>query len=84
MTDTQFDILDELYFIISYQELLKVSEIQKEILDVNLKEMIKIGWVKCFKGETELELREVMFETPDFESYSFLATKKGLFSHNLR
>ncbi len=82
MNDVQFDILDELYFVISFDDLLKTLDLESEVVLVNLKDMVKKGWVKCFEKETELATSEVSFDDISFKNYFFLATKKGLFAHN--
>lgn len=82
MNDVQFDILDELYFVISFDDLLKSLDLESEVLLENLKEMVKKGWVKCFEIETELESSSISFDDSKFKNYFFLATKKGLFVHN--
>ena len=84
MTDRQFEILDELYFVISYSELSEKLKLEDSILTKGLKELIEMGWVKCFNGNSELERDEISFEDANFKKYNFLATKKGLFAHNSR
>ena len=84
MTDIQFDILDELYFVISFDDLEKELELSRSQILNNLGEMIQMNWVKCFKDEMELELNEIKFIESEMIKYQFLATKKGLFAHNSR
>ena len=84
MNDTQFDIMDELYFVISFDDLKSKLDIKDFELSGNLKEMILKGWVKCFEQNAELEKNEISFEDKVFRTYNFLATKKGLFEHNSR
>lgn len=82
MNDVQFEILDEMYFVISFKDILASLDIENEILIQQLKEMVKKGWVKCFEKETEIAVSEIDYSDEKFKSYLFLASKKGLFAHN--
>lgn len=82
MTDLEFDVLDELYFVIGFEALLEVTELEEHELYTCLKTLISKGWVKCFKGtDEELPLSEVDLNR-NYKNYSYLATKKGLLAHN--
>ncbi|MCG8307154.1 MAG: transporter [Cytophagales bacterium] len=82
MTDIEFDILDELYFLQSYDYLLKTLKLNDNLLKRLLLDLIEKGWVKCYGSPTE----EEPLESPDFEkdywNYHYLATKAGLLAHN--
>ena len=84
MTDLEFEILDEIYFVESFENLQKKLEIEKQVLKDTLKQMIEKGWVKCFANQ----YTEVVFDTHSFEEkyhiYHYLATKEGLLAHNSR
>ncbi len=82
MNDIQFEILDELYFVISFKDLLSSLEMDEETLLQNLKEMVKKEWIKCFEKETEIATSDIDYSDKKFRSYLFLASKKGLFAHN--
>lgn len=84
MTDREFDIIDELYFLTSFQELRENTGISQEELAALLWELIKREWVNCYKDyDQEFIPRKVEFQT-DFDNYHYLASKKGLLKHNAR
>ena len=82
MTTIEFDVLDELYFIQSYEYLLRTLKLNDNTLKDVLYELLKKNWLKCYSSPTE----ELNFETSDFErdywNYHYLATKAGLLAHN--
>jgi hypothetical protein len=84
MTDTEFDVLDELYFVQSFSVLHGQLEIPEEALKETLEQLISKGWVKVLKAHDE----EVAPENAEFHScyaeYFYLATKAGLLAHNSR
>ena len=84
MTDLEFDILDELYFVTSFHELEKSTDKgEAEILFV-LKTLLEKGWIKCFKDVTEeITATEKDFSN-NYKNYQYLATKAGLLAHNGR
>jgi len=81
MTDLEFQILDELYFLIHYTTL--ENRIKSVKLKTYLKEMVEKEWISIFKNdnEVEIEYHNANFED-NFKSYYYLATKKGLLKHN--
>lgn len=85
MTDQEFDILDELYFVISFQELMRnLSWPVEDVLPV-LKELVAKELVKCIdpQSEEEVELSAAELDK-QYNKILFLATKKGLMEHNSR
>ena len=84
MTDAEYDILDELYFVISFADLQEALGIEEQLLKAELSNLVEKKWVKCF-GSVSDELPE---EAVDFESnyqnYHYLASKEGLLKHNSR
>ncbi len=87
MTDLEFDILDELYFVETFENLHKKLNLDKTLLKDSLKELLNIGWIKCFSENRE-EIFTDLINFADFEQkfdkYSYLATKAGLTAHNTR
>jgi hypothetical protein len=83
--DLEFDIIDELYFVTSFPDLLKALDLPEEELVQNLHHLFKQGYVKAFypDTDTEVELNEEQF-SKNFKHYFFLATKTGLIMHNTR
>lgn len=83
MTNDEFDLMDELYFVQPYSELKGLLGWADERLLNTLASLYQKTYVKCF-------------ETPDQEIFDqadvmgnglnmyYLATKKGLLAHNTR
>ena len=53
MTDLEFDVLDELYFVTPYKDLVSNLDLsEKEVLQT-LKQLNEKKWVKCFINESD-------------------------------
>lgn len=80
MSDAEFQVLDELYFLIPFSELkdqmdLPVGDIKRVLLSLARK-----GWIKVYQNmETELEQYDL---DKAYQSYFYLASKSGLLAHN--
>jgi len=85
MTETEFDIIDELYFVTSFAELATTLFLEENELSRSLQQLLKQGYVKCFfpDADTEVEYEPVTFQEQGTRYY-FLATKAGLMAHNSR
>lgn len=81
MTDREFDVLDELYFVISYEELKEMLPYSDKELQACLKSLIEKGFVRCLTDEQHEETHP---DPKKFTSYYFLASKAGLLAHNSR
>jgi hypothetical protein len=82
MTDPEFDIMDELYFISPFEELMKNLSMKESDLVNGLHALIQKGWVKCLEKETDNELDVTDNFKAEFKKYNYLATKAGLLAHN--
>ncbi|MCS6796335.1 MAG: transporter [Raineya sp.] len=84
MNELEFEILDQIYFVESFEKIRQAVGIEAETLKQTLKTMIEKGWVKCFLNH----FSEVVMDTENFEenyqNYYYLATKEGLLAHNSR
>lgn len=84
MTDLEFDVLDELYFVQSFTELQKETGLDATTLKEVLAGMYGKGWLRCLPEPSGGE----DYRGKDFpENYSatyFLASKEGLLAHNSR
>jgi hypothetical protein len=82
MSDEEFEILDELYFVISYQELKEGIDLSDRELFSLLKSLHQKGWIRIFENPDE----EVKINFTDignrYTEYYYLASKKGLLAHN--
>lgn len=85
MTETEFDIVDELYFVTSFAGLQQQLGMGEAELRDHLQQLILQGYVKCFfpDPDTEIAYEEAAFAA-QYRSYFYLATKKGLIAHNSR
>lgn len=84
MTDQEFDILDELYFLTGFKELEETCGVSGENIVRLLWQLIDKGWVNCYKNyDQEFEPGKEEF-TRNFANYHYLASKKGLLAHNAR
>ncbi|MEQ8907518.1 transporter [Ekhidna sp.] len=82
MTDEEFDIIDELYFVTAYNDLREATDLSDDQLRINLIRMANKGWVRVYKNvDEESEIEQLDMEK-DYRSYYYLASKKGLFEHN--
>ena len=84
MTDEEFDVLDELYFVQPFSYLVEELSMMAEELKPVLAALLSKGWIKCFYNmNDEVFEKELDFED-QFDNYYYLATKKGLLAHNGR
>jgi hypothetical protein len=84
MTDIEFDVLDELYFIESFDSLSNTLSMSEEQLKTTLSGLLEKGWIKCLASATgDLPAEEAGFEN-HYNKYYYLATKAGLLAHNSR
>lgn len=80
MTDIEYNILDELYFIINFKQLVSETQLSEETLKVELRKLIDKNWVRAFSSPDE-EIDHSNFEQL-YSSLYYLASKKGLLAHN--
>lgn len=83
MSDNEFDLLDELYFVTSYPDLKSTLSLGDEELCAALQSLIQKGYVKILYPDQDTEHT---YEESSFgqhcREYFFLATKAGLVVHN--
>jgi hypothetical protein len=83
MNDLEIDLMDELYFVQSYQEVKNAlnwedENLQTHLLALNQKEFIKI----LVNHDEEYPHKIVDVNSVPWNELYFLATKKGLLEHN--
>ncbi|MGW8121214.1 transporter [Roseivirga echinicomitans] len=84
MTDKEFDVLDELYFVQSFDAILEEVELNESELAEVLSALIGKGWVKCY-NDRQAEMPIASNDLgKDFATYFYLASKEGLLAHNGR
>lgn len=82
MTELEFDVLDELYFVVKFEEIVKKLETEPEKIKQTLQELYNKNWIKVLESH-DLEVKNVNLKEY-CENYYFLASKLGLRQHNLR
>lgn len=81
MTDEEFDLLDELYFIQSYAGLKDALGWEDSRLAGVLQGAYRKGWVRCYDDPgREVTDRRVDL-AKDYARYHYLASKAGLLAH---
>ena len=84
MTDKEFEVLDELYFVTPYEDLQLTLGLDPEVLKSLVITLWDKGWIRCYLGiDNELDEDTVDLEN-QFNKYHYLASKEGLMAHNSR
>lgn len=82
MSDLEYDILDELYFLIHFNDLKANLGLSDEDLKPILMKMVRKNWLRCYtQPDIELEAADIDIEI-NFRNYHYLASKEGLKAHN--
>jgi hypothetical protein len=81
MSDAEFDLLDELYFVQSYEHLRETLQWEDGKLLETLNSLYLEGLVKCL-SEPDRERFDQVDVFSEGKQLLFLATKKGLMAHN--
>ena len=81
MSDAEFDLLDELYFVQSYQYLREILQWEDQLLLETLDSLYRGGMIKCLLTPDNERFDQVNVIEEGRNLY-FLATKKGLMAHN--
>lgn len=82
MDDFEFEVMDALYFTLSYKQLLSETELKEEDLKKTLVSLHQKGYIKYLSKDQEKEIKESLQHDSAFQEYRYLATKKGLLAHN--
>lgn len=81
MTNDEFDVLDELYFVQNFDEIIELTSYKPERLLSVLKSLKKNEWIKVLMNADE-EWASDDITNDQYLISHFLATKKGLMAHN--
>lgn len=84
LTSIEYDILNAVYFVEPFENILKeCSEKEPVIADV-LKQLIHKKYIVPMKwDESKSEyLRSFIYDSDNMRAYNYLATKEGLMAHN--
>ena len=84
MTDQEFDVLDELYFVQSFEEVKDITGMEAGELKQVLAHLLEKGWIRCMESrDVGPDSGKLDFEG-NHQQYFYLATKAGLLAHNSR
>ena len=85
MTDPEFDLLDELYFVTPFRTLLEKTGLPAPVLTEQLRALLENGLIRSYWPDPDTELA---YEPTSFGAIagdaSYLASKEGLLQHNTR
>lgn len=82
MTDAEFDVLDELYFIQPFETIRQRVAMDAPQLKETLSGLVQQDWIRCFESANgDLPADADAFER-NYNQYYYLATKAGLLAHN--
>jgi hypothetical protein len=84
MTDREYEILDALYFTVSFDVIKNELDTDELTLRNDLLALIDKGWVKCLEKISEAEIEDKELVKKNYKEYNFLASKTGLIAHNSR
>ncbi|MEY5046862.1 MAG: hypothetical protein RLZZ175_221 [Bacteroidota bacterium] len=81
MTNNEFDILDELYFVCTFDDLVQKLDLSEDEIKNTLLVLLQKEWIRCLENEVEIavSLDEYLV---GYKKYTYIASKKGLFAHN--
>lgn len=84
MNELQFQILDSLYFVESFANVLEEAGEPVPIVVDELRTLIDKGWIQVMEFDKEQNdyVRTAIYDSDHLENYHFLATKDGLMKHN--
>ena len=81
MTNTQYEIIDALYFLFFFDELLAQLDLDEGFLIVELHKLHQKGWIRVY-DDIDQELENHALLDDRFRKYQFLGSKQGLIAHN--
>ncbi|MCH7396791.1 hypothetical protein MM236_02285 [Belliella sp. DSM 107340] len=82
MTEEEFDLLDELYFVQHFDYLKDILGWEEELLLANLQSLLDKDYIKCLYKPDEEVFDKISSLKESGKTYYYLATKKGLMNHN--
>jgi len=85
VTNSEFDILDELYFVTSFCDLSQKTGVPATTLTQHLRTLLEQGLIRSYwpDPDTELAYEESSFGALSQDCF-YLASKEGLLRHNTR
>ena len=83
MTELEYDILDEIYFVQSFDTLRNGLDLDPETLVRMLKSMFIKGWIRCYTNPSEEIFQWDIDLESEYEQYLYVASKAGMLAHNM-
>ncbi|MCB9233800.1 MAG: hypothetical protein H6581_19240 [Bacteroidia bacterium] len=86
LNDLQFKILDSLYFVEPFDNILAEAGERESYVADELKTLIDKGMVQVMEFDAKAGdfVKSIFYDTDDMRAYHYLATTKGLMKHNGR
>lgn len=81
MSENEFDLLDELYFVQHYRDLKEAIGWDDDLVLITLQSLYSKGYIKCLLAPDDELFDGLDFQNKGKDLY-YLATKKGLMDHN--
>jgi hypothetical protein len=83
MSDNEFDLMDELYFVVSYDVIKEALNWENELLNQTLYSLHQKDYLKILKTHDQEFSQSISdFENFNWEDKFYVASKKGLLLHN--
>lgn len=82
MTQEENTLLDNMYFISSFDELKEMSQLDEQKIKDVLKAMILKEWVSVYEDPSGDPLTGLINFEEGFRNYFYLSTKKGMMAHH--
>ena len=86
LNDVQFRILDALYFVESFDNILEDAGGPEAVIADELKMLIDQGLVQVMEFDEKIKdfVKSIFYDTDNMRAFHYLATRKGLLKHNSR
>lgn len=86
LTTLQYEILDKIYFVEPFQQIVQEVNSPVHIIADELKNMIVKRWVQVLVYDDTIKdyVKTEIYDTDNLHNYFFLITKEGLLKHNGR
>lgn len=86
LSDIEYDILNAIYFVEPFQNILDECKAPEKIVADVLKHLIAKKYVTPMQFDEEKQefVRTYFYDSDDMRAYYYLATKDGLMIHNSR
>jgi hypothetical protein len=81
MSTEEYEVMDELYFIRSFQELLNELKWDEKKLYSVLSQLFQKGWIRCYSNPLDEILTEHVKLESNYRQYHYFASKEGLKAH---